>query len=115
MLKFKATKRSAFLVGFSLSFAAVAFDIAHERALVSFTLDSPNVFPIVGIYFLVTGICFVIGPRVTTIKRVPWTGIPKDSEAWSQTFQVWGRMIFWFLGAMTGMVSLLPFKFTVTA
>jgi hypothetical protein len=63
MLKFKATRLCAFLTGFVLGLAGVALDKAGKRALVSFTFESPRVFPFVIVYFLVTGLLFVIGPQ----------------------------------------------------
>lgn len=110
MLRFKATKVSAFLSGFVLSFAGVAFDIASKRKLVSFTFDSPRVLPFVGIFFIVTGLIFVIGPQMFSIERIPYTGIPKNRFAWTLMFQAWGRMVVWFLGAVAGALSLMPFK-----
>jgi hypothetical protein len=110
MLRFKATKVSAFLAGFVLSFAGSAFDIASKRRLVSFTFDSPSVFPFVGMFFIATVLIFVIGPQMISIERIPYTGIPKNRSAWMSMFQIWGRMAVWFLGAVVGVFSLMPFK-----
>jgi uncharacterized membrane protein (Fun14 family) len=110
MLKFKATKVSAFLAGFVLSFAVVASDIANKRELVGFTLDSPRMFPFVGMFFFVSVIAFVIGPQMFSIERIPHTGIPKDRAAWTLMAQTWVRMVVWFLGAVVGMFSLILFK-----
>lgn len=110
MLKFKATKISAFFAGFSLSFAVVGSDIANKRGVVQFTLDSPEMFPYVLMLFFASVFIFVIGPQVFAIERIPYTGIPKDRTAWTSMFQTWGRMLIWFLGAVTGVFSIVPFK-----
>lgn len=110
MLKFKATKLSAFLAGFALSFAAVASDIANKRGLLGFTLDSPGMFPYVAIFFFISVLVFVIGPQIFSIKRIAYTGIPKDRAAWTSMAQTWVRMVVWFLGAVVGVLSLVPFK-----
>jgi hypothetical protein len=109
MLKFKATKVSAFLAGFSLSFAVVASDIANRHHILAFTLDNPQMFPFVIIFFFVSVFAFVIGPQVSSIERIPRTGIPKNRAAWMLMSQTWGRMLVWFLGAVTGAISLMPF------
>lgn len=44
MLRFKATKLSAFLAGFVLNFSVVATDLANKRNLISFTLDTRGCF-----------------------------------------------------------------------
>lgn len=110
MLTFKATKISAFLAGFSLSFAVVGSDIANKRGVVRFTLDSPQMFPYVLIFFFASVFIFVIGPQVFSIERIPYTGIPKDRAAWTLMFQTWGRMLIWFLGAVLGIFSVVLFK-----
>ncbi len=109
MLKFKATNVSAFLAGFVLSFSVIASDIASRRSLIPFTLDSPKMFPYVAMFFFVSVLLFVIGPQVVSIERIPNTGIPKNRAAWTLMSQTWGRMVIWFLGAVLGMVSLIPF------
>lgn len=109
MLKFKATKVSAFLAGFALSFAVVASDIANKRKLIGFTLDSPQMFPFVGMFFFGSVFIFVIGPQIFSIERIPYTGIPKNRAAWTLMSQTWGRMLIWFLGAVAGIFSLMPF------
>jgi hypothetical protein len=110
MLKFKATRVSAFLAGYALGFAVVASDIANKRKLVAFTLDSPQMFPFVGMFFFVSVLAFVIGPQMFSIERIPYTGIPKNRAAWTLMSQAWGRMVVWFLGAVVGVLSLMPFK-----
>jgi hypothetical protein len=110
MLKFKATKVSAILAGYVLSFAVVASDIASKRKLVAFTLDSPQMFPFVGMFFFVSVLAFVIGPQMFSIERIPYTGIPKNRAAWTLMSQTWGRMVVWFLGAVVGVLALMPFK-----
>lgn len=110
MPKFKATKVTAFLAGFALSFAAVASDIAKKHGLIGFTLDSPGMFPYVLIFFFVSVLAFVIGPQIFSIERIPYTGIPKDPTAWTSMAQTWVRMVVWFLGAVVGVFSLVPFK-----
>lgn len=110
MLIFKATKVSAFLAGFVLSFSVVASDIANKRKLIAFTLDSPETFPFVLIFFFVSAFAFVIGPQVFSIERIPYTGIPKNRAAWASMGQTWIRMLVWFFGAAVGMFSLLPFQ-----
>ena len=110
MLKFKATKISAFLAGFSLAFAVVGSDIANKRGVVSFTFDSPQMFPYVLMFFFAPVFVFVIGPQVFSIERIRYTGIPKDRAAWTLMSQTWGRMLIWFIGAVVGIFSIVPFK-----
>ena len=110
VLKFKATKISTFLAGFALSFAVTGSDIANRHEVFRFTLDSPQMFPYVLLFFFASVFVFVIGPQVFSIERIPHTGIPKDRAAWRLMSQTWGRMFIWFLGAVLGIVSLVPFK-----
>lgn len=100
MTKFKATKVSAFLAGFVLSFSVVASDIANKRQLLAFTLDSPQMFPFVAMFFFVSVFAFVIGPQVSAIERIPHTGIPKNRAAWMLMSQTWGRMPCGFSGLL---------------
>ena len=109
MFQFKATKFSAFFAGFVLSFSVVASDIASKRNLITFTLDSPKMFPFVMMFFFASGFIFVVGPQTLTLERIPYTGIPKNRAAWTLMSQAWSRMFVWFLGAVGGMVSLQPF------
>jgi len=42
--------------------------LANKRNLISFTLDSPQMFPLVILFFFGSVFAFVIGPQVVSIE-----------------------------------------------
>ena len=111
-MSIRATKISAFLSGFTLGLAVTLLDIAKDNGIISFNADSNYVFPFFGLYFLVTGILFVIGIETIKAKQlhaeagmVFW---PSTKQARQIYYSAWLRMFIWFIGSGVGMVCFVP-------
>ena len=97
------TRTTAFLAGASLSAIAGGLSILKTHGLVAHDADSPQLFPFMLLYFFVTVLVFVIGvrnlapPELKT--KVPFLYFPTNRQGWQLMFEVWKRMLVWFLGA----------------
>ena len=101
-----ATQKSAFIAGLSLSVLASLLGILKSHAIIPYDADSPELFPIVLVFFFVTGFVFVIDVRSVAPKelktRIPMVYFPTNMEGVRFLFAVWGRMLGWFFGAVVG-------------
>ena len=74
--------------------------------------DSPEVFPFLLVYFFATVLVLVIGVRNLAPRElrtgIPLVYFPTDREGVKLILRVWGRMLIWFLGAVTGVALMLP-------
>jgi hypothetical protein len=99
----RATRTSAFLAGASLAALAIAMSVLYESGVIGFNPDSPLGFPLMAVYFFVTGLIFVVDVRslapAELKTRFPGVYFPTDRAGWYFFFRVWGRMLVWFLGA----------------
>jgi hypothetical protein len=93
-----ATRTTAFVSGASLTALSVCLGVLKSRGLIPHSGDDPELFPVIGAYFLVTGIVFVLGFRNPR-------GLPTSRADWRLLFNCWGRMLAWLLGA--GSISAL--------
>jgi len=97
-----ATRTTAFCSGASLAALAICLDILKSRGVVPCNADSPELFPFIAAYFLVTVLVFVIGVRnlfpAALKTRIPFVYFPTDREGWTLLFNCWGRMLVWFVG-----------------
>ena len=108
-----ATRTTAFLSGASLTALAICLGILKARGGIPYNADSPELFPFIAAYFLVTALVFVIGVRnlfPSELKtKIPFVYFPTDREGWTLLFNCWGRMIVWFFGG--AVVSALASSF----
>lgn len=67
-----------------------------------------------GAYFFLTTFVFVIGLRNFFPRelrtRIPFVYFPTDRSGWNVFLHVWGRMLLWFIGAVTAifLFALVP-------
>ena len=112
-----ATRTTAFLSGLSLSVLAGILGLLKSLGLTSLNADSPELFPFVLVYFFGTGLFLVIGAGNFAPKelktKIPLVYFPTNREGINFMLRVWGRMLVWFLGAVTGGALLLPFAYFV--
>jgi hypothetical protein len=98
-----ATRTTAFLSEASLAALAILLDVLKSCGVSPYNADSPEMFPFIAIYFFVTAILLVIGPRnlfpAGLKTRIPLVYFPIDRAGWALLFNCWGRMLAWFLGA----------------
>ena len=105
-----ATRVSAFLAGLSLGALSALIDVSAERGWLTQSADSPEVFPLLAIYFFITAVVFVIGirniapPELKT--SIPFIYFPTTREGVQVVLRIWGRMLIWFIGAGAGMMLL---------
>lgn len=101
-----ATRKTAFLAGMSLFVLVMLLGQLKLRGFIPYDADSPELFPFVLGYFLVTACVFVIGLNSFTSKalktRIPMVYFPTNREGARFLFTVWGRMLIWFIGAVIG-------------
>ena len=107
-----ATRTTAFLAGVSLAAIVVLLSALKARGAIPYDADSPQLFPFVLVYFFVSVLVFVIDLRSVAPKelKTKFLGVyfPTSREGVGFMFRVWGRMIIWFLGAVTGGIVLMP-------
>lgn len=99
-----ATRTTAFLAGASLAALVFLLGVLKARGVIPYDADSPQLFPVVGVYFFVSVLIFVIDLRSIAPKelktRFPGFYFPTNKEGVGFMLRVWGRMIVWFLGAV---------------
>jgi len=97
-----ATSLSAFIVGMTMPCLVGGFEFLKAQGFISFTLDSPSVFPYFAGYFFITMILFVVGPRTDseTGQNSFKFYFPANKHDVQFMFDVWGRMFVWFLGVL---------------
>jgi hypothetical protein len=110
-----ATRTTAFLAGMSLSALAILLGTLKSRGLVPYDADGPELFPFLAAYFLATVMILVIDVRSVAPKelktRFPLVYFPTNREGVRFVLKVWGRMLVWFLGAITGIALLAPLAY----
>ncbi|SRR6266496_1019866 len=110
-----ATRRTAFIAGMSLSALVVVLSTLKSRGIIPYDADSRELFPFVVAYFFVTVLVLVVDVRSFAPKelktRFPGIYFPTNREGVSFMFRVWGRMLLWFLGAVTGGALLSPLAY----
>jgi len=110
-----ATRMTAFIAGMSLSALAILLGTLKSRGLVPYDADSPELFPFVAAYFLATVMILVIAVRSVAPKelktRFPLVYFPTNREGVRLLLRVWGRMLVWFLGVITGVGLLAPLAY----
>jgi hypothetical protein len=110
-----ATRGTAFVAGMSLSALAIVLSNLKSRGLIPYDADSPELFPFVIAYFFVTVVVLVIDVRSIAPKelrtRYPMVYFPTNREGVRFLFTVWGRMLLWFLGAVTAAGLLAPLAY----
>jgi hypothetical protein len=111
-MNIRASKISAFFSGLSLTLIASLLDFAQNKGMIDFNAESRNVFPFIAIYFLVTGILFVIGIEAIKAKlNQAEKGTilkPTSKEDRQVYYSAWGRMCLWFVGGIIGGVWMIP-------
>jgi hypothetical protein len=99
-----ATRTTAFIAGASLAAFALLLDALKARGVIPYDADSPQLFPVLVVYFFVSVLMFVIDLRSIAPKelktRFPGFYFPTNREGVSFILSVWGRMIVWFIGAV---------------
>ena len=97
-----ATRTTAFLSGASLTGLAICLDILKRRGIAPYNADTPELFPFIAAYFLVTVVVFVVGARNVSpaeLKtKIPLVYFPTNRAGWTLLFHCWGRMLAWFFG-----------------
>lgn len=110
-MNIRATKISAFLSGLSLGLAASIMNLAKREGFISFNTDSSNVFPFFVLYFLLTGVLYVIGIEAIKAKQLHRESgvlfLPTIKEARQVYYSVWLRMFIWFIGGGVGMLCVV--------
>ena len=103
-----ATRTTAFVAGLSLAAIVILLSALKGRGVIPYDADSPQLFPFVGAYFLVSVLVFVIDVRSIAPKelktRFPGVYFPTNKEGVGFIFRVWGRMLVWLLGAAGGII-----------
>jgi hypothetical protein len=97
-----ATRKTAFGAGISL-ILFIALLESFERYGVLFVGNSKNLlFPVVLIYFFISGLLFVVGIRgiaPNELKtKIPLLYVPTNRAGFAFILRIWGRMLVWFLG-----------------
>jgi len=110
-----ATRKTAFLAGMSLAVLASLLGVLKSSGVSPYDADSPQVFPFIAIYFLLTVLVFVVDVRSIAPKelktRIPLVYFPTNREGVDFMLRVWGRMLVWFLGAVVGAGLLAPLAY----
>ena len=99
----------------SISVLAIVLGALKSRGLIPYDADSSELFPFVAAYFFATVLVFVIDVRSIAPKelktRFPLVYFPTNREGVRFLFTVWGRMLLWFLGALTAAGLLRPLTY----
>ena len=99
-----ATRTTAFIAGASLAALALSLDVLKARGVIPYDADSPQLFPVLVVYFFVSVQVFVIDLRSIAPKELKtrFTGFyfTTDIEGVGFMLRVWGRMTVWFFGAV---------------
>ena len=109
-----ATGVTAFASGASLAAIARTLDILKSHGVIRYDADSPPLFAVMAAHFLLTTFVFVIGLRNFFPRelrtRMPFVYFPTDRSGWNVLLHVWGRMLLWFIGAVTAifLFALVP-------
>lgn len=110
-----ATRKTAFIAGMSFSALVILLSTLKSRGVSPYDADSRELFPFVLAYFVVTVLVLVVDVRNNFPKelktRFPGVYFPTNREGVGFMFKVWGRMLLWFLGAVTGAALLTPLAY----
>jgi hypothetical protein len=110
-----ATRKTAFIAGMSIAALAIVLGALKSHGLIPYDADSPKLFPFVIIYFFATTLIFVIDVRTIAPEqlktKIPFIYFPTNREGVNFLFRVWGRMLFWFFGAVTATGLLVPLTY----
>lgn len=78
--------------------------VLYNRNRISIDPESSDLFPFLVLYFFFVMAVFVIGihnilspPKQKSL--IPFGYFPANREGWKFYFEIWKRMLFWFIGA----------------
>ena len=107
-----ATRKSAFIAGFSLVLFIAMLGSLESFGVPPIGSSEKQLFPLVILFFFVSALLFVIDVKSlapSELKtKIPLLYFPTNRAGLNFLLRVWGRMLAWFLGAATA-ASLMAF------